>query len=475
MGITENLTVDFTYNTDFAQVEVDEQQVNLTRFSLFFPEKREFFLEGQGIFNFAPTGFPGGGGGPRGSFGGEGVIAPTMFFSRRIGLQGEEPVPILVGGRVTGKVGSFDVAALNIQTEELSSVGAESTNFTVLRMRRDILRRSSIGILFENRSQSTFGSGSNQAYGVDASFSFFEDLNLLGYYARTETHGLPASLGMQPVDESYRARVNYDGDLWHARIDHLFVGEDFNPELGFVPRDGGFRQTFVAGRYSPRPASIDWIRQVTFEGRLNYLENHPGSFVETWEGQGNFQIELENSDSFSADYTETYENLPTDFPIVPGVTIPIGRYRFRDVQARYQFGSQRPYSGSLSVQRGSFFEGVRTSVEFQRARIEILPQLSVEPSVSFNWADLPQGNFTQHVASTRINYSFSPRLFLSGLVQYSSLGESLSVNLRLRWEYSRGSEIFVVYTEERDTDVFDRFPALSNRGLVIKANRLLLF
>jgi hypothetical protein len=212
---------------------------------------------------------------------------------------------------------------------------------------------------------------------------------------------------------------------------------------------------------------------MTFEVRLNYLENAEAGFVETRERQGNLQIELENSDSFSADFTDSYENLTEAFPIASGVAIAAGRYSFRDVQLQYSFGPQRPYSGNLSVQKGSFYGGDRTSIGFQRARIEILPQLSVEPSLSFNWVDLPQGDFTQHVASARVSYSFSPRLFLSGLVQYSDGSDSFSTNFRLRWEYAPGSEIFFVYTEERATDVFDRFSALSNRGLVIKVNRLL--
>ena len=461
IGITENLTADFTYNTDFAQVEVDEQQVNLTRFNLFFPEKREFFLEGRGIFDFAPS--PSGG---SGGFGGGGVV-PTMFFSRRIGLQGGAPVPIIGGGRVTGKVGAFDVGALNIQTNDLGSIGAESTNFTVLRVRRDILARSSIGVLFENRSRSLVSTGDNHAYGIDGSFSFFEDLNFVGYVATTRTDGLAGS------DDSYQANGGYNGDLWGATLGHLFVGEDFNPEIGFVRRNG-FRQTQLSGRLSPRPASIDWIRQVRLQAGIDYLENHPGGFVETREWSGSFQVEMENSDQLNVDLTATYENLPDTFNITPGVAIPDGRYSFRDLQISYSFGLQRPYSGNLSVRRGSFYGGTRTSVGFQQARIEVLPQLSLEPGLSFNWVDLgPLGDFTQHVASTRVSYSFSPRLFLSALVQYSSLSESLSANLRLRWEWAPGSELFVVYTEERDTDVFDRFSALSNRALVIKVNRLL--
>jgi hypothetical protein len=139
----------------------------------------------------------------------------------------------------------------------------------------------------------------------------------------------------------------------------------------------------------------------------------------------------------------------------------------------YSFGLQRPYSGTLSAEYGSFYDGTRTTVGFQRGRIELTPQLSLEPSLSFNWVELPWGDFTQHVASTRLSYSFSPRLYLSGLVQYATSSDALSGNFRLRWEYAPGSEVFVVYTEERDTDVFDRFSALENRGLVIKVTRLL--
>jgi len=462
IGITDNLTADLTYNTDFAQVEVDEQQVNLTRFTLQFPEKREFFLEGRGIFDFAST--------SGGSFGGGGVSAPTMFFSRRIGLAGRgantTPVPILGGGRVTGKVGAFDVGAINIQTDDLASVSAESTNFTVFRLRRDLLRRSALGVLFENRSQSTRTTGSNQLYGVDGSFAFFEDLSILGYYATTRTDGLTGS------DDSYRARVDWAGDLVGGRVDHLFIGEDFNPEIGFLRRSG-IRETVASAKFSPRPESIDWIRQMTFQVSTDYIENHPVGFVESREIQGQYSIELENSDQFSLTFTESYENLQDTFNIATGVAIPDGRYDFRSGSISYNFGLQRPYSGNLSAEYGSFYDGTRTSVGFQRGRIEVTPQLSMEPSVSFNWVDLEGGSFTQHVGALRVSYSFSPRLYLSGLVQYSTSTDALSGNFRLRWEYAPGSEFFLVYTEERNTDVFDRFSELSNRGLVIKLTRLL--
>ena len=462
-GITENLTADLTFNTDFAQVEVDEQQVNLTRFSLFFPEKREFFLENRGIFDFG-RGVGGGG------FGGRG--GPTLFYTRQIGLQGGQPIPILAGGRVTGKIGAVNVGALSVQTDDEPNVGAEPTNFSVLRLRRDIFARSGIGVLFANRSDAVLSGGSNQTYGADASFSFFQDASLVGYYAKTKTRGLTGN------DESYRARVSYNGDEWGTLLDHLLVGDDFNPEIGFVPRRG-FRQSSASARWSPRPESIGWIRQLTFQGSFNYFENERAGFVESRDSGGRFQIELENSDEFSMDFTDRYENLIQDTEI-SGATIPTGQYAFRDVQVSYNFGSQRRISGNLSVRRGTFYTGEITSVLLNRGRIEVLPQLSLEPSVELNWIDLPDqqaftGQFNQHVARTRVTYSLTPRTFLSGLVQYNSQSDALSGNFRFRWEWAPGSELFLVYTEERTTDVLSRWSDLSNRGLAIKVNRLLRF
>jgi len=463
-GITENLTADLTFNTDFAQVEVDEQQVNLTRFNLFFPEKREFFLESRGIFEF------GRGGGGSGGFGRGG--APTLFYSRRIGLQGGELIPILAGGRVTGKIGAVNIGALSIQTDDEPTVGAESTNFTVVRLHRDIFARSGIGVLFGNRSQAVLSGGSNQTYGADAAFSFLQDASLVGYYAKTRTRGLTGN------DQSYQARLRYNGDEWGTQLDHLLVGDDFNPEIGFVQRRG-FRQSSASVRWSPRPESIGWIRQLTFQGNFNYFENEQAGFVESRDAGGRFQIELENSDRFSVNFTDSYENLIQDTPI-SGAVIPAGRYSFRDIEVGYNFGSQRRMSGNLSVRRGTFYTGEITSVRLDRARIEILPQLSVEPSIEFNWIDLPDqqafaGEFNQHVARTRVTYSLTPRTFLSGLVQYNSGTGRVSGNFRFRWEWAPGSEFFLVFTEERNTDILDRWSAPLNRGLVIKVNRLFRF
>jgi len=459
-GITENLTADFTYNTDFAQVEIDEQQVNLTRFSLRLPEKREFFVENSGLFNFGPRSMSSGG---RGQGRGQGAV-PTLFYSRNIGLKNGTPIPILGGGRVTGKIASFDIGLVTIQTDDLEPVDAMSTNFSVLRLRRDIFSRSNIGMLFENRSRSRSSSGSNQGWGIDGSFGFSDNLSLTTYYAKTATEGLNG------MDGSYNGKIDYAGDKWGGSLDHLVVGSDFNPEMGFVRRKD-FRQTAAMGRFSPRPTSISWIRQTSLQFDLGHLENERTGILENQNRAGEFKVELENSDQFKITYTDTYENLLED-AYISGASISKGEYTFPDVKMDYTFGPQRPYSGNLSVRRGEYYGGNVTSLGMSRARMEITPQLSLQPSISFNWLSLPQGQFDQHVAITRLNYTLTPRAYVSTLVQYNSRSNTLSGNFRLRWEWAPGSEVFIVYTEDRDTDIFDRWSQMENRGLIIKVNRL---
>ena len=466
-SITQNLTADFTVNTDFAQVEVDEQQVNLTRFSLTFPEKRDFFLEGRGVFNFASGGGPGGGG--PGGGGGGGGGAPTLFYSRQIGIQGGTPVPILGGARVTGKVGAFDVGALSIQTAKDSDIGAESTNFTVLRLRRDILGRSSVGVLLQNRSNSVRAeSGSNQAWGVDGFFGITSELSLISYYARSITPGLEGD------ESSYRGQLSYNGDLWGGSIDHLLVGNDFNPEIGLVRRSD-LRQTQASARFTPRPASIAWIRQLTFQADVGYLESASEGYLESRDRGGQFQAELERGDSFTASFSNGLEVL-TRAERISGALIAAGQYSFNDYQLSYRLGPQRPFQANMSVRWGGFYTGDRVSVGISQGRLEVTPQVSVEPSIELNWIDLPQqtepGQFNQHVARLRATYTLTPRAYVSGLLQYNSRTEGFSGNFRLRWEWAPGSELFIVYTEDRNMDALDRWSELSNRGLVIKVTRL---
>ena len=224
IGVTQGLTADLTYNTDFAQVEADEQQVNLTRFSLFFPEKREFFTENQGTFTF------GGAGGVSGVANGDGGETPLLFYSRRIGLENGREVPILGGARLTGRIGATSIGVIDMQTRDEPAANALGTNFLVLRVKRDILRRSAIGALVTSRSLSRTGTGSNQTVGVDATFGFFRNLSLNTFVARTMTEGLTGD------DMSYRAQLDYAADRYGVQLERLSVGNDFNPEVGFVRR-----------------------------------------------------------------------------------------------------------------------------------------------------------------------------------------------------------------------------------------------
>ncbi|MFN7983524.1 MAG: DUF5916 domain-containing protein [Vicinamibacterales bacterium] len=464
-GITANLTADLTYNTDFAQVEVDEQQVNLTRFSLQFPEKREFFLEGRGIFSFAQfptTGSSGGGSGNSST-----STTPVFFYSRRIGLNSGRVIPIDAGGRVTGKVGKFSVGALNIETADDSASRTPQTNYTVLRVKRDIFRRSAIGAMATNRSQSaTTKDGSNQAYGVDGVFNFYGNLTMGGYYAQTKTTGVTGD------ESSYQAHAEYAPDLYGAQFEFVKVGNAYNPEVGFLRRKD-FDRTFGELRYSPRPKRFS-IRQVTTTASVEYIQGSSSKRMESRQQTGRINVERENSDQFSIEGGTNYEYLPSVFNVARGVNIPIGGYNFNDFTARYAFGQQRRMSGTVQYQGGQFYNGHIQAFTVSGARVSVTTPLSVEPSVSINHVTLPVGDFTTTVLRARSDYAFSPRMFASGLVQYSSNDRVFSSNFRFRWEYQPGSELFVVYTDERDTSLTG-YPFLKNRAFVVKVNKLLRF
>ena len=457
-GLTANLTADFTVNTDFAQVEIDEQQVNLTRFSLFFPEKRDFFLEGRGVFDFARGGATGGG------MGGD-AAAPYLFYSRRIGLNRNRVIPITAGGRVTGKVGPFGIGLMNIHTGDEELSGTPDTNFTVMRIKRDILRRSTIGAMFTNRSITVGENGSNQAYGVDAAFSFYQNVHLGAYYARTKTPGLDGE------DDSYQGKFEYGADRYGARVDFLKVGENFNPEVGFVRRDN-FRRSFAELRFSPRPRNLRSVRKVTYEGSLEYIENNAG-VLETRVQQGRFDVEFQNSDRFNVEVNRNFEFLEVPFQVSRGVFIPAGGYGFTDARVGYNFGSQRRLSGNVSLTRGQFYDGDITTLSMSQGRVTLTKRFSLEPSLSISKVNLPHGDFITRVLRSRVDYGFSPRMFASALLQYNYTDRTFSSNLRYRWEYRPGSEFFVVWTDEQDTS--RRGLQLRNRAFVVKATRLLRF
>ena len=456
-GITQNLTLDLTYNTDFAQVEADEQQVNLTRFSLFFPEKRDFFLESAGLFSFGVNSVGGGASGD----------VPLLFYSRRIGLNQGRVVPIDAGGRLTGRLGQYSIGLVNIQSGDESVSRSRPTNFSVVRLRRDILGRSNVGLLATTRSVSPGGTGSNQAYGVDGNFAFFDDLTISTYWARTHTEGLS-----NDDDVSYRTQLDFAGDRYGLQLDRLVIGDNFNPEVGFVRRDD-IRRLSGEARFSPRPASMPAVRKFYWIAGGGYLENGAGR-VEARTLEAEFTTEFETSDRIGVNYFNTFEYVPRPFRIAPDVTVPVGGYDASSVRLTYHVGTQRRFSGDLRAEHGTFYDGDKTSVGVSTGRATFGPRLSVEPNTSINRVTLPWGSFTSTVVSTRVIFTIAPEMFTTALVQYNSGNNTVSSNARLRWEYRPGSELFVVYNEERDT-FGQQFAGLANRSFIVKINRLLRF
>lgn len=465
-GITQSIVADITYNTDFAQVEDDEAQVNLTRFSVLFPEKRDFFLEGQDVFSFAGAGGQmGGGQGPQaiqgGGGGGGNNVTPILFFSRRIGLESGTVVPIVGGGRIVGRGSGFQVGGIHMHTDDVPGATIPATDFSVFRVNKDILKRSRIGAIATRRSPSVSGD-ENLAYGFDGTLIPFEELQIDSYFAAT---------GRGPEDRSYRGRLNWNADRTGLQLEHIFVGAQFSPEIGFMRR-AAFRRTFGQARYSPRPASWPGVRKLYYELSYDYFEDVTGR-PESREAQGAYRMELANGDGFALEYSRVFEALPAAFQVTTGVTAPVGRYEFQQAKFLYTSSPQRPLSGTLTLNYGGFYSGTLKEITW-RGRVEFGPRFYAEPMISLNYFTTPFGDGDANIISSRLTYTLTPRMFASALVQYQSASASVSANARFRWEYQPGSELFVVYSDGRNT-AGAGFPALDNRSFVVKLTKLFRF
>jgi hypothetical protein len=333
----------------------------------------------------------------------------------------------------------------------------------VLRVKRDLLRRSNVGVLLTGRSVGQNGSGMNGLVGFDGTFGFYDNLNVNTYWARSATNGRTGN------DTSYRGQLDYQGDRYGAQLEHLLVGDDFNPEVGFLRRRD-MRRSSAMLRFSPRPKAIRSVRKFFYSGTIDYVENGRGH-LETRASTGEFAIEFQNSDRLSVDVTDSYEFLPRPFEIAPGITLPIGGYRFDNVHLQMNLGQRRTISGQFALDRGSFYSGDKTTISVSRGRMNAGSQLSLEPSYQLNVVDLAEGSFTNQLVGSRVTYTMTPLMFTSALLQYNSSSHAVSANVRLRWEYRPGSEFFIVYNEDRDT-LARRFPELSGRALIVKINRL---
>ncbi|MEP7117892.1 MAG: hypothetical protein ABI880_09930, partial [Acidobacteriota bacterium] len=397
---------------------------------------------------------------------------PVLFYSRRIGLDSDTVVPIIGGARVLGRSGGWQIGALSMQTHDTISVpdvdgvisDLPSTNFSVLRVNRDVLSRSRIGMIATSRNSAALGSaGSSYSLGADAQFNLRSDVFINAYWARTDNRGASGD------PTSYRGRFDWNADRYGVNVEHLFVGEGFDPEVGFMRRTA-FRRSYAQARFSPRPKRLAGVRKLSFETSGDYIAGAATGRVESEEFKGNVNVELNNGDFVNTEVTQAFEALVAPFEVARGVTVPIGEYRFTQAKASYFMGLQRRISGGLTLGRGNFYDGSLSEVTW-RGRVEFTPQFYAEPTLSWNRVDTPFGTGNSNLASTRLTYTVTPRMFVAALVQYQSRTQSMSTNLRFRWEYQPGSELFVVYSDGRTT-LNPGYPDLENRSFVVKATKL---
>jgi hypothetical protein len=336
---------------------------------------------------------------------------------------------------------------------------------SVVRLKRDILRRSSIGVLATQRAVTGGISRSNQVAGIDANLAFFQNVQINAYYAQTHTTALSGDAA------SYRMDFQYNGDRYGAEVDHLKIGDAFNPEIGYLRRRDA-RRNFGLFRFSPRPKALRGVRKLSYEISLDHIENGAGQ-LETAEAEGAFKAMLKNGDVATIQYLQHEESLRDPFEVADDVILPVGRYPFGESIVSYQLGPQRKISGTANVTAGRFYSGDRAGAAFQ-GRVELTKQLAVEPRVSVDRIDVPEGRFVATLISGRATYNMTPRMFVAALVQYNSAASSFGTNVRFRWEYEPGSDLFVVFGEGRDT-ASPAFPQLQNRSFVVKYTRLFRF
>ena len=463
-GVTSGLTWDFTVNTDFSQVEADEQQVNLSRFNLFFPEKRDFFLENSGIFQFGGGGGPGGGGGGGGRQNGSQEM--RLFFSRRIGLSDAgDAIPILAGTRLTGRAGPYSVGMLNIQQSEQTPV--PSTNFTALRMRRDILANSDIGVVLLNKEES--GSGFNRVAGVDANFRF-GFLNIDGYAVKTVS---PQSV-MAGSGEDFAARghVNYQTRTWQFRGVYNAIGERFNDEMGFVPRRGVDNTLLFTGRaFRAEWMSRFGIREIRPHWQMDIFVRRDGLGLESRYQDWHLPFNFNDGAFIEIGVNPNVEEIRQPFTInsALGVKVDPGRYEFNEWFFLWRTNNAAPFSFEARYSIGEFYDGYRRGYTFGPA-VRLSEHLNASVNLQVNDIDLAHGSFVSKLVTSRLNYNFNTRMFANALVQYNTDTRQVSSNLRFNIIHRPLSDFFLVYNERRDerTDRIDR-------ALVAKVTYLLAF
>ncbi len=417
-----NLLSSLTVNTDFAETEVDARQTNLTRFPLFFPEKRTFFLEGSDIFDFG-LGL------------GEDVIP---FFSRRIGLVEGQEVPILAGGKVNGRIGETNVGALVVGTRSVEDLAPEAA-MGVVRVQQNVLAESSLGGI------ATFGdplgrSGSWLA-GSDFTYQtsrFRGDKNfLVGVWGLTMRRD-----DLTGDTSAWGAKIDYPNDLWDIAFTHKRIGQDFDPSLGFVPRRA--IKSYRGGvSYMPRPES-DWVRQFFFEFRPELTTD----LDDRWESYRVFtaplNVDLESGDRFEYNFVPTGERLVESFEIADGVVIPAGNYDWIRHRIEWESAAKRKLSGLVTWWFGGFYGGTLDEVEVS-ASWTPSPIVTLQAVLERNIGDLPWGSFDQSLVGTRVRFNLSPDLQLQSFIQYDDESRSWGTNTRLHWNFRPEGDFYVIY------------------------------
>ena len=450
-GLTAGLNMDITVNTDFAQVEVDEQQVNLTRFGLFYPEKRDFFLENSNFFTMGT-----------GSSFTSAQVQTDLFFSRRIGLSDTgTPIPILGGVRVAGKSGRNNIGVLDIQTDD--AFGRPGDNFFVGRYSRDVFRRSRVGAIFINKESTGAGTHFNRTMGVDANLAPSANLQINSYVAKTETPGREGN------DMAFYGRIAYRDPRWNVWLNYLDVQENFNAEAGFVQRTG---HRTTKGYFSPTPRPTSG-RVKLFEPMyvLTYTTDQTNRLINR-----NHHLMLGTTlrdDTFiNVFYQNVLDVLDVPFRIRPDVTIPAGDYKMHEWYFTVNSSPGKRIYERVTVSPVQFYGGTRLNLS-AAAGIRATSRFSAEAQYNRNDVKMPWGDFLVNLSVLRLDYTFSPKMTVRSLTQYNSLTNEVSNNVRFNFIYRPGSDIYIVYNDLSQTglpvDVFGR----KDRQLVVKATYLL--
>jgi len=423
--ITPDFTADFTANTDFAEADVDAQVLNLTRFPVYFPETREFFVEGAGLFDYGP------GGGATSEF--------RLFFSRNIGLSPErEVIPIRGGGKVTGKARGWSLGLLDVQTGALGKTPAR--NFSVARIKKDILSRSNIGVIAVNRDSRTAGDPYNRGVGLDGNFTFLEHLTIQTYLASTY------SPGKNTDNWSGRFRSFWDSDLVMWNIQLGAIQRNVNPEMGWLPRRDIKKGKFQFD-WKPRPKS-KVIRQWFIRTNVDYYMTMANE-LETRTQDLTLESLFQSGDRVIFRYSRYYDRIRKPFDIQGKVSVMPGAYNWDGAQLRFSPSPSRRLSGDMSFryQRG-FYGGSNTELTWGPLW-KPSANLSLVPAYQLNWVTVPAGKFTSHLINSQLNYSFNNRWLTATTVQYNSLARLSAINFRLNYIYRPGDDFFLIYNESR--------------------------